>query len=158
MHFERPSADILAASLGDGGTGRSGQTINARPRTRVRRGSYRPFRTRCKFRLRNTATTVLQSCPVIRSINARVRALIFRFCCRAARTTFRTISLSLVRSRAQPSSALKATTRRTRGYPPENALDDRPLVSPDLVYLAPCSAVLTEVLKDCVDGQVLRRP
>ena len=41
---------------------------------------------------------------------------------------------------------------------PENALDDGPLVSPDLVYLAPCSAVLTEVLKDCVDGQVLRRP
>jgi hypothetical protein len=36
---------------------------------------------------------------------------------------------------------------------PENALDDGPLVS-----LISSSAVLTEVLKDCVDSQVLRRP
>jgi len=36
-------------------------------------------------------------------------------------------------------------------FTPENALDDGPLVSPDLIYLAPCSTVLTEVLEDRVE-------
>jgi hypothetical protein len=40
-------------------------------------------------------------------------------------------------------------------FTPENAPDDQPLVSPDLVDFAPCSAMLTEVLKNSVDGKVL---
>jgi len=68
-------------------------------------------------------------------------------------------NISISRQIARPTLVgIEGDNAQNAWLPPENALDDGPLVSPDLVYLAPCSAVLTEVLKDCVDGQVLRRP